>query len=535
MPPGTEVAGYRLVRYVGRGSFGSVYEAVEVRTQRSVALKICSTDNPEARILRQLDHPNIVGFIDKFVDAAGHVTVLEYVSGIPLSRLLEHVRRDTVRKLRVCSVFRRVCESTAAVESPYNEDDQPATDLLHCRERFDKFGCRVVQQMATATTYAHSQDIIHRDIKPENILVGLCGTARLIDFGVGGTDSDTGLVGGTLSYMPECELRRLAGLERELSSAAHGGQSGVFSDLYALGVVLYEVTVGELPYPTVMADHSVVAAAREALPGRHGLVAKLKQDSAVEPGLREIIVNCLTATADGDPRKMSGYSSAQQLTEDLECLLKKRPLRHSCETPVAVISRRWRRCRTGLLTTASFLLAMFLLLLADRHATGVRLAVVQAFLEERSNADGPVPEEIPVDLLRPGWFPDSRKLRLQRAELCHGLGADLLRNGRPEAAQALLERAVSLAPNSGNAWNDLGVALFKRKEYSRAIRAFDSALALSCDHAAVLSNRGAAHAAANELDNARRDFIQALRIDEQNESARTHLRLLDSMAMAPTL
>lgn len=126
-------------------------------------------------------------------------------------------------------------------------------------------------------------------------------------------------------------------------------------------------------------------------------------------------------------------------------------------------------------------------------------------------------------------------MRLQRAELCHGLGAELLRNGWSEVAQPLLERVVVLASKLGNVWNDLGVALFKRKEYSRAIRGFDSAIALSCDHAAVLSNRGAAYAAANELDNARSDFLQALKIDEEHESARTHLRMLDSMAIAPTL
>jgi serine/threonine protein kinase len=531
--PGTVVDGYRVGRYIGSGSFGSVYEAVDGRTQRSVALKICPTANPEACILRQLDHPHIVGFIDEFIADVGHVTVLEHVSGIPLSRLLEHVHYDSVRKLRVSAVFRQIRDTTASAEAPHAPGDQPAMVLLHSPERFEKFGCRVVLQMATAVAYANSHNIVHRDIKPENILVGLCGTAKLIDFGVGATDSDSSLIGGTLSYMPECELQRLAGLEHELGAASSAGQNGVFADLYALGVVLYEVTVGKLPYPTVMADHSVVSAAREALPGRQGLAAKLRKDSAVEPGIRAIIVNCLTASEAGDPQLMLGYSSARQLTEDLECLLTNHPLKHSCEMPTAVMLRRWRRYRTGLMTAAVFFLVVCLVFLADRHATGVRLSAVEVFLEERSSVDHPIPDEISAKVLRPGWFPDSRELRLKRAELCHGLGAGLLSNGRPEAAVSLLQRAVTLAPQSGDAWNDLGVALFKGKRYSIAIRAFNSAMMLPCDHAAVLSNRGAAYAASNEQQNARSDFLQALRIDEQNKAAKRHLQLLDSIRIGP--
>ena len=524
---------YRVERYVGCGTVGSVYEAVDRRSQRSVALKNCPTVNPEAHILRQLDHPHIVEFIDEFNADVGHVTVVEYVSGIPLSRLLKHVHHKSGRSQRVCSVLTQIRGTVTSDEVPHADGNQTA--VIPSRERFENFGRRVVLQMATAVTYAHSQNIVHRDIKPENILVGFCGTAKLIDFGVGGTDSDSSLIGGTLSHMPEYELLRLAGLEHELTSAVSDGSRGVSADLYALGVVLYEVTVGELPYPTVIADHSVVAAAREALPGRQGLLTRLRENFAIEPGLREIIVNCLTASEAGNPQLMTGYSSAQQLTEDLECLVMRRPLRHSCETATAVMWRQWRRYRIGLMTAAAFLFAACLLFLVDRHATSVRLAAVESFLQEPVSADRPVPDKIFIALVQTGWFPDSTESHLKRAKLCHGLGAGLLNNGRPEVAHSFLEQAVALAPNSGDAWNDLGVALFKRMEYFRAIRAFDYAMTLQCDHAVVLSNRGAAYAATHALQKARSDFVRALRIDEQNVAAKRHLQLLDSAAITPML
>ena len=85
-----------------------------------------------------------------------------------------------------------------------------------------------------------------------------------------------------------------------------------------------------------------------------------------------------------------------------------------------------------------------------------------------------------VVLVQTGWFPDSTESHLKRAKLCHGLGAGLLNNGRPDVAHSFLEQAVALAANSGDTGNDLGVALFKRKDYFRSICAFDSAMTLQC-------------------------------------------------------
>ena len=87
----------------------------------------------------------------------------------------------------------------------------------------------------------------------------------------------------------------------------------------------------------------------------------------------------LTASEAGNPQLMTVYCSAQQPIEDLEGLLKRRPLRHSCETTAAVMWRQWPCYRTGLMTTAAFLFAACLLFLVDRHATSVRLAIVEGF------------------------------------------------------------------------------------------------------------------------------------------------------------
>ena len=116
LPPGTSVADYCVVRYVGSGSFGRVFEAIDGRTRKTVALKVCPVANPEARILPQLDHPNIVGFIDEFSSEFGHVTVVDYVNGVALSRLLEAVHRKSPDHLRIRDAFKQITDGFRTIE-----------------------------------------------------------------------------------------------------------------------------------------------------------------------------------------------------------------------------------------------------------------------------------------------------------------------------------------------------------------------------------------------------------------------------------
>ncbi|MCA8962827.1 MAG: serine/threonine protein kinase [Planctomycetes bacterium] len=200
-----------IVRLIGRGGMGAVYEARQPGLDRRVALKILPPhvgQDPafaerfarEAQSLARLSHPHIVTIYD-FGETGGLTyLVMEYVDGVDLRRVME-------------------------------EGCRPETAL------------NIVPQVCEALAYAHQQGVVHRDVKPENILVGRNGHVKIADFGlaklIGGSERDFSLTGhrdvlGTLSYMAPEQVER----PREVDHRA---------DIYSLGVVFYELLTGELP------------------------------------------------------------------------------------------------------------------------------------------------------------------------------------------------------------------------------------------------------------------------------------------------
>ncbi len=208
---GDGFGGYTLVRKIGRGGMGVVFEATQLSLGRKVALKVLAHDllkdpefvqrfDREARVLASLSHPNIVQVIDKGIERGNVFLVMEYVDGVSL--------RDVLSEKRL-----------------------PPVDAL-----------KIIPQLCDALEYAHGRGIVHRDVKPENILVGRDGTVKIADFGLAkivgegpaGRITRTNAVMGSLDYMaPE---------QRERSRDADHR-----ADIYALGVVLYEMLTGELP------------------------------------------------------------------------------------------------------------------------------------------------------------------------------------------------------------------------------------------------------------------------------------------------
>lgn len=209
LSPGEKLDFYTIIRAIGAGGMGAVYLAEDERLKRKVALKVIDRGElgqnetinrflHEARILAQLQHPNVINIFG-IGEVQNHIYIaMEYVDGASLHQLLRQGR---------LSMF----------------------DALN-----------IIKQIAEGLSEAHRIGLIHRDIKPANILVDSTGRAKLIDFGIAKQVGDvkgfteTGMLIGTLNYMAPELFRSQPASPR--------------SDFYALGLVLYEAIVFETPF-----------------------------------------------------------------------------------------------------------------------------------------------------------------------------------------------------------------------------------------------------------------------------------------------
>jgi eukaryotic-like serine/threonine-protein kinase len=247
LPAGTKVGRYEVVRLLGEGGMGTVYEAMDVRLGRKVALKILSASlkgkrkaakrfEIEARAAARLRHPNVVAIYDFDVDCESPYMAMEFLQGETLAAA---IARGPLPFDRLADIMMAVCAGVSA---------------------------------------AHDAGIVHRDLKPSNIF--LCcdwngnQTARVLDFGiskVGGIClselTQTGDIVGTSQYMsPE--------------QASGGRNVSYLSDQYSLGVVMYECVTQETPHR----GQPIYTLLRNIAEGRHTPPRQLREDlpSALE-------------------------------------------------------------------------------------------------------------------------------------------------------------------------------------------------------------------------------------------------------------
>src|SRR3984885_3885626 len=268
---GTRLNGrYRLEARIGAGGMSTVYRALDETLERSVAVKLMnrevSTDSDElerfrreARAVAQLSHPHIVGVIDAGEDEGRPYIVFEYVEGETL--------KDRIRRMG---------------RLPISE------------------GVAYAIEIARALGAAHARHIVHRDVKPQNVLVDEEGSAKVTDFGIARTLEEDGLTAdgrvlGTTDYVsPEQALGRPV-----------TGQS----DLYSLGVVLYEMLTGEVPFKGENQGAVAMKHVREELPD---VQAKRPEVSSALAAIVD------TATA---KRVEDRYADDAELIADLEDVL----------------------------------------------------------------------------------------------------------------------------------------------------------------------------------------------------------------------
>ncbi len=251
--PNLQIGDFRLERRLGCGGMGVVYQAMQVSLQRRVALKVLPLGlaagpsaverfHREARAAAKLRHPNIVTIFAEGAERNVCYFAMEMIDGQNLDQIIADLRRE--RALRSGGTVPESAASTGA--EPDNEAEGATNSpcvLRDCTSSQEYFrtAARLIAEVAEALSYAHAQGVIHRDVKPSNLMLSGNGRLILLDFGIARICEErgttlTGSFVGTPRYMsPE----QIAGGQEKPDHR---------SDVYSLGVTLYEMLTLEPPF-----------------------------------------------------------------------------------------------------------------------------------------------------------------------------------------------------------------------------------------------------------------------------------------------
>jgi serine/threonine protein kinase len=380
---------FRIIREIGRGGMGIVFEAEQESLGRRVAIKVLPRSSllatshlqrfeREARIAAGLHHTNIVSVFGVGECEGLHYYVMQYIPGMALDRSLARLSKED--RARGCPDETVVERSTDASGEELNDSPAAGQSLELGSEEicrplslgpalagvdYWRSVARIGIQAAEALAYAHAQGTLHCDIKPANLLVDRHGVVWITDFGVAKAMqfedlTRTGDVTGTLQYIAPERFQ---------------GQTDARSDLYSLGLTLYELLTLRPAFDE---------------PDRQRLIRRILEGSPVPPrrlnpsiprDLETIVLKALAR----DPGHR--YSSAGALAEDLQRYLEDRPI---LARRITAAERLWRWCRrnpgmAGLSTAVAILLLLVAVVasIGYLHAKQANVLVRQALEGER--------------------------------------------------------------------------------------------------------------------------------------------------------
>ncbi len=269
-----KIGKYKIVEMVAKGGMGIVYKAKHPNLKHELVIKkltirgnkvILDRFKREARLLLELQHANIVRMYDYFTEGSFHYIVLEFVDGMALDKLLKKVDKFSW-----------------------------PTALLILRD-----SCKALQ-------FAHSKGVIHRDIKPANILISKKGEIKLADFGIAASEKENtvdegitqvGVTLGTPAYMPPEQFEDSKNVDAR-------------ADIYAMGIMLYEMVTGKKPYSGNMVPETIIQINK-------GQYAPPKQH---EPDLPPAIAHLIKKMMNPNPNKR--YKDIESVLKVVNKLLK---------------------------------------------------------------------------------------------------------------------------------------------------------------------------------------------------------------------
>jgi len=367
---------YRILREVGRGGMGVVYEAEQVSLGRHVALKVLPGQalldsrhlerfRREAKAAAKLHHTNIVPVYGVGEAEGVHFYAMQFIRGEGLDRVLNDLRRLRHEPTAVSqgsiaaglltgqftapTIGRAPPDTTECLAEP---DLRPAPSsslsgvLAHAE--YHRGAARLALQVAEALAYAHRQGVLHRDVKPSNLLLDAQGTVWVTDFGLAKAEGSaelthTGDIVGTLRFMAPERFE---------------GRSLPQSDVYALGLTLYEL----LTLRPAFDDTNKAKLIDKVL--HQPPVSPRKIDANVPRDLETVVLKCLSK----EPGER--YASAEALAEDLRRFLADRPVK---ARRVSVVESGWRWCRRN---RRAAMMTAALAILGLATAVGVPMGIV---------------------------------------------------------------------------------------------------------------------------------------------------------------
>ncbi|HEV3386926.1 MAG TPA: serine/threonine-protein kinase, partial [Gemmata sp.] len=360
-PAFTHLGDYRILREVGRGAMGVVYEAEQQSLDRRVALKVLPPQvlpnaerirrfNREARAAAGLHHTNIVPVFGVGHEGGTHFYAMQFING----RGLDGVLRELLRIRSEAGAINRSPETVrhagSTVEVPEADVDQvfltvgslsDSADLSKVRQPDRRYWCGVARmgiQAADALAYAHAQGVIHRDIKPSNLILDKNGNVWVTDFGLARSTTDDqlthpGAIIGTIPYMAPERFQERADAR---------------SDVYALGLTLYELLT-----------------LRPAFSGsdRLALIDDVQSRAptrprAIDPRIPRDLETIVLKAAEKDPDLR--YQTSDELAEDLRRFVADEPIKARRATAGERLFR-WARHKPALASLLAVIAGVLIL------------------------------------------------------------------------------------------------------------------------------------------------------------------------------
>ncbi|VAX42874.1 Serine/threonine protein kinase PrkC, regulator of stationary phase [hydrothermal vent metagenome] len=502
LPPPDYFPGYVISREIHRGGQGVVYQAVHKGTKRKVAIKVMiegvlasvrerTRFEREVEILAQLDHPAIVDIHDSGSIEGRFYYVMDYISGSTLDVWLSH---NELTMPEMLELFATICDAVNA---------------------------------------AHLKGVIHRDLKPANVRMDADGRPHIVDFGLAkiatgsltGDDHPMTMTGQFIGSLPWASPEQAQGIP---------GMIDVRTDVYSLGVMLYQMLTGRFPYQVIGAMRDVLDNILQAEPARPSTVRRQINDE-----VETIVLKCLSK--DRDRR----YQNAGDIARDIGHYLRGEPINAKRDSGWYVLRKTARRYRGAALTAGLFLivLVVFAISMSLLYSQKSRaLADLAAETEAKTaalaaeEAEAAAKQQV-IDTLET-WFtaPDPTKgsgkdvtVRTIVDKAAASIGEDLADQPRTEAA---LRRIIGRTYFNLGLWQEAEPHLRRAWEAAAEVEGPDGEMALFAEYSlgVVLRNLGQTEEAEQLLT----DVLQRARRTLGNQHKRT-IETLNALAQVHKL